>query len=50
MSNPKIVVDNEVKKHLDKMKIHPRETYNDIIRRLLKIDERMLKKKKRKNY
>jgi len=36
MSNPKIVVDNEVKECLDKMKIH-REYYNDVLRRLLKL-------------
>lgn len=37
MINPKIVVDKETKKELDKIKIHPRETYGDIIKRLLKI-------------
>jgi len=32
-----ILIDEEVNKILDKMKIHPRETYNDILRRLLKL-------------
>lgn len=36
MINPKIVIDEETKKELDKIKIHPRETYGDIIKRLLK--------------
>lgn len=35
MINPKIVVDEETKKELDEIKIHPRETYGDIIKRLL---------------
>jgi len=32
---PKIVIDEETKKELDKIKTHPRETYGDIIKRLL---------------
>ena len=36
MIKPKIVIDEETKKELDKIKIHPRETYGDIIKRLLK--------------
>jgi len=31
-----IRITEEVKKQLDKIKIHPRETYEDIIKRLLK--------------
>ena len=38
MVNPKIVVDEEVKEKLDKMKIHPREFYNDVLRRILKLN------------
>jgi len=30
-----IAVDLEVKKKLDEIKIHPRETYNDTLRRIL---------------
>jgi len=30
-----IWISEEVKETLDKMKIHPRETYEDIIRRLI---------------
>ena len=33
---PKIVIDEETKKDLDKIKLHPRETYGDIIVRLIK--------------
>ena len=36
MVNPTIVIDKETKMKLDKIKIHPRETYCDIIKRLLK--------------
>lgn len=36
MIKPKIVIDEETKKELDKIKLHPRETYGDIIKRLLK--------------
>ena len=39
-----IKVDDEVKKTLDDKKKHPRETYNDIMRRLLKLNG--FKKKK----
>ena len=35
MINPKIVIDEETKRELDKIKVHPRETYGDIIKRLL---------------
>ena len=35
MIKPKIVIDEETKKDLDKIKLHPRETYGDIIKRLL---------------
>ena len=30
-----IRVDEDVKKMLDSIKIHPRETYNDILKRLI---------------
>ena len=33
-----IKVDEEVKKTLDKKKRYPRETYNDVMRRLLKLN------------
>lgn len=33
-----IKVDEEVKRILDGMKIHHRETYNDILRRFLKLN------------
>lgn len=33
--NPKIVVRTETKKQLDKLKIHHRETYDDVIKRLI---------------
>lgn len=36
MIKPKIVIDEETKKELDKIKLHPRETYGDIIIRLIK--------------
>jgi len=36
MVNPRIVVSIEIKQLLDKRKIHPRETYDDVIVRLLK--------------
>lgn len=36
MIKPKIVIDEETKEELDKIKLHPRETYGDIIKRLLK--------------
>lgn len=39
--NPLIVVDEEVKKELDNKKKYPRETYNDILRRLLKLNEKI---------
>ena len=32
---PKIVISNEIKNKLDKLKQHPRETYEDIIKRLI---------------
>jgi len=35
-----IKVDDEVKTLLDKKKIHPRETYNDVLRRLLELNEK----------
>jgi len=38
MANPKIVVDKEVKENLDKMKQYPRETYNDVLRKILKLN------------
>ena len=34
-----VKVDDEVKKILDKKKIHPRETYNDVLRRILELKE-----------
>lgn len=33
-----IKVDEEVKETLDNKKVHPRETYNDILRRILKLN------------
>ena len=36
MIKPKIVIDEETKKEHDEIKTHPRETYGDIIKRLLK--------------
>lgn len=36
MVKPKIVIDEETKKELDKIKIYPRETYGDIVKRLIK--------------
>ncbi len=33
-----IKVDDEVKKTLDDMKKYPRETYNDTLRRILKLN------------
>ena len=33
---PKIVVSEKLKKELDKIKIHSRETYEDIVWRLLR--------------
>lgn len=32
-----IQVEKEIKAHLDKLKNHPRETYNEVLARLLKI-------------
>ena len=34
-----ILIDNEVEKILEKNKISHRETYNDVLRRLLKLKE-----------
>ena len=34
-----VKVDEEVKKTLDSKKVHPRETYNDTLRRLLRLDD-----------
>ena len=33
-----IKVDDEVKKTLDSMKIHKRETYNDVLRRIFNLN------------
>jgi predicted CopG family antitoxin len=33
-----IKIDDEVKETLDDMKKHPRETYNDTLRRILKLN------------
>lgn len=33
-----IKVDEEVKKTLDSMKVHKRETYNDVLRRILNLN------------
>jgi len=30
-----MVVEEEVKKRLDKIKLHPREPYNDVIKRII---------------
>ena len=35
MTSTTIQIDRDLKSHLDGLKIHPRETYNDIIGRLL---------------
>jgi len=35
-----IKVDDEVKETLDKKKIHPRETYNDVLRRILELNDK----------
>ena len=42
-----IRISREVKKSLDKMKIHPRETYNDIIELLLEDDREVNAKTKK---
>ena len=34
--NPAIIVDAKTKKKLDEIKVHPRETYDDVVQRLLK--------------
>ncbi|GAI50075.1 unnamed protein product [marine sediment metagenome] len=34
-----IVVDGEVRKFLEKYKLHPRESFNDALRRLLKLSQ-----------
>jgi len=34
-----IKVDEEVKKTLDKKKRYPRETYNDVLRKILKLNQ-----------
>ncbi len=39
-----IKIDDEVKKTLDNLKKYPRETYNDTLRRILKLNH--IKKKK----
>ena len=39
-----IKVDEEVKTTLDNMKKYPRETYNDIMRRILKLNNVQKKK------
>ena len=39
MVKPKIVIDEKIKKQLDNLKEHPRETYEDIIKRLIKKNE-----------
>jgi predicted CopG family antitoxin len=31
-----IAIEEEIKKKLEKMKVHPREPYNDVIKRILK--------------
>jgi len=36
---PLILISNQTKKGLDKLKVHPRETYDDIIVRLLKVNK-----------
>ncbi len=36
--NPKIPVTQEVKEELDTIKTHPRETYNDVVQRLLHLN------------
>lgn len=42
--NIHILVDEEVKDFLEKNKIHPREPFNDVVRRLLKIKDKGDKK------
>ena len=39
VANKLIKVTEDIKNKLDKLKIHPRETYNDLLMRLIK-DER----------
>ena len=34
-----IAISDEIKKQLEKLRIHPRETWNDIIKRLIKLKE-----------
>ena len=35
MSKTTVQIDLETKKRLDKLKVHPRKPYNDVIKRLL---------------
>lgn len=39
---PKIVVSDDIKKMLDKLKKHPRETYEDVIVRLIEQSKRLI--------
>ena len=34
--NKNISISEDIKRQLDEIKVHPRETYNDVIKRLLK--------------
>jgi len=43
-----IKVDDEVKLKLDSMKKYPRETYNDTLRILLKLNNKLKKKAKKR--
>ena len=43
-----IKVDEEVKKILDKKKRYPRETYNDVLRKILKLNR--VKETKNENF
>ena len=38
-----IIIDKEVKEMLDKMKVHPREPYNDVLRKILKLNKKIEK-------
>lgn len=37
VANRLIKIDNYVKKELDRLKQHPRETYNDVLKRILEV-------------
>ena len=41
---PTIAMSDETKERMNKIKIHPRETYEDIVKRLLDKEEKIKKK------